>query len=992
MVSEKSPRLKSRLKKPAVVPQIEEQDGGELASGELSLPINASEDMFRYEKIAEAGTVAGGADEESCSSSSTGDAFSVPDFMKASKRNAGTFAVIKVERDKGNIHFRLRADIDPSWMVQQQRARQAATEAAAEAERKLAQVAEYKRKSRANQLDRKRLRRIAKPATAAKSSEQQVRPAEDPLKHLKSEVKLIRAAPKSTAVKTPHKSATKAAHKISNGNKQLPVKSVQLKSAGSKKISKPQKKSLLSAVFPTRKKKQPAKVVHSPRAKKSPIKRLIKKTTIALLKSPRPPKVVTKSVIKKEPKSQKSLQKNKSAVVKVANTRVNDKRESSKKIDAKLAVKPKATKVEKHAKTIKEKPKIETRKIVNRSEKIEGENKKIPLKTKDQPKKVEKKEKRQIQKTPKIALKDFDSRTVVKEIKQDLKKEEIIQINKEVGPCFSEISSAHSRSSSENLSRARSANISATSSGKASTRSSLSEHDKDYELRKITVVEEIEEVEEFQESPQEPETIVATITEDIALEEESLKSRLSSESNKSSQSLKISESFKTSVGSKSSKASLSTKNSSQGSDLLVAENNSESAMEKSEIKEDSGNEENSKFESAQLTPQMTPQITPQTSENSPSSSTPNKSLYELQLEADRERLVHQLSNEAYSDDSFNTDDAFEELQNLPEDLISTLTDDEFELIKGKVEEKKRMLKHVKLSEGHDESYFTAEESDSEIDITDIDFSEELIQIMKMRKRSSQAQRDSVQTERKESEADRQTEHQDQQKKGLLKRPKVKAEQPVDEEINIFKMCEACGWKVCPAEKYKPEPPKEGEEASPEKEHGECPQCTKDVVKDRPSQADCLNCRGVFGSKTMFKLEFDFKEKRSKAICTICLGPLLIAQKEPRVKRVPPQGLRMDIKRDPVLAEMIAKWSDKFDRHTGDGLPHDLGVLYRTIYQKSYADAPELNVVRVKPPGAEIPPRPKYKCPTTFTLDYQYMGKGDRPQNPRIVCKELNHCS
>jgi len=162
----------------------------------------------------------------------------------------------------------------------------------------------------------------------------------------------------------------------------------------------------------------------------------------------------------------------------------------------------------------------------------------------------------------------------------------------------------------------------------------------------------------------------------------------------------------------------------------------------------------------------------------------------------------------------------------------------------------------------------------------------------------------------------------------------------------------------------------------------------DVVKERPTPENCINCKGVFGSKTLFELEFDMKAKKSKVICSICKGPLQVAQKEARVKRVTPQGLRMDVKRDSVLSEMSAKWSEKDGLQKGDGLP--LVVSYRSIYQKSYSEAPALNVQRARPSASALPPRPPFARPTTFKLDYQWRGKGAKPDHPRVVCKELNH--
>jgi hypothetical protein len=234
----KSQQPQSRSKKAPQTQHIDAsaaaaEDEAAFASGELSPPINATEDLYRADKIAEAATITLGPP------SSTGSDASVPDFLRRTERDAGTFAVIKVERDKGTIHFRLRADIDPGWMIQQHQARQAAIEAAAEEERKLAKVAEFKRKSRPNQLDRaagSRLPQHKIVATAAKSvGEQQVQASEEPLKQPKSEVKLIRAAPKSAkgtpSVKILKKAvAGKAAQKVGKAREKAAPK-LQLRSA-----------------------------------------------------------------------------------------------------------------------------------------------------------------------------------------------------------------------------------------------------------------------------------------------------------------------------------------------------------------------------------------------------------------------------------------------------------------------------------------------------------------------------------------------------------------------------------------------------------------------------------------------------------------------------------------------------------------------------------------------------------------------------------------
>jgi hypothetical protein len=233
---EKSQQPQSRSKKAPQTQHIDApaaaEDEAAFASGELSPPINATEDLYRADKIAEAATITLGPP-----SSASSDA-SVPDFLRRTERDAGTFAVIKVERDKGTIHFRLRADIDPGWMIQQHQARQAAIEAAAEVERKLAKVAEFKRKSRPNQLDRAAGSRLQHKivATAAKSvGEQQVQASEEPLKQPKSEVKLIRAAPKSAkgtpSVKILKKAvAGKAAQKVGKAREKAAPK-LQLRSA-----------------------------------------------------------------------------------------------------------------------------------------------------------------------------------------------------------------------------------------------------------------------------------------------------------------------------------------------------------------------------------------------------------------------------------------------------------------------------------------------------------------------------------------------------------------------------------------------------------------------------------------------------------------------------------------------------------------------------------------------------------------------------------------
>jgi hypothetical protein len=187
---------------------------------------------------------------------------------------------------------------------------------------------------------------------------------------------------------------------------------------------------------------------------------------------------------------------------------------------------------------------------------------------------------------------------------------------------------------------------------------------------------------------------------------------------------------------------------------------------------------------------------------------------------------------------------------------------------------------------------------------------------------------------------------------------------------------------------------EGEDPPPEIEHSECPKCGLDVVKERPTPIECINCRGVFGSNTLFELEFDMLAKKSKVICSVCRGPLKIAQRERQPKRVIPQGMRLDIKRDPVFQEMFSKWDarDGVLFQKGDGLPLDLSTIYKSMYRKDFSEVYDREYVRVKPPRATIPPRPPFNKPTTFKVDYQWQGKVARPEHPRTVCHELNHVS
>lgn len=186
---------------------------------------------------------------------------------------------------------------------------------------------------------------------------------------------------------------------------------------------------------------------------------------------------------------------------------------------------------------------------------------------------------------------------------------------------------------------------------------------------------------------------------------------------------------------------------------------------------------------------------------------------------------------------------------------------------------------------------------------------------------------------------------------------------------------------------------EGEDPPPAIEHSECPKCGMDVVKERPHPSECINCWGVFGANTLFELEFDMQARKSTAICSICRGPLKIAQKERQPKRVLPLGMRLDIKRDPSFQEMFSKWDARDGAfQKGDAPPLDLSKIYRSIYRKDFSEVYDVDYVRVKPPRATIPPRPPFDKPTTFKVDYQWRGKGAKPGHPRTVCQELNHVS
>ncbi|CAB3384561.1 Hypothetical predicted protein [Cloeon dipterum] len=734
--------------------QVEEEDGGVLASGELSPPINAGEDVFPYERTGEAGTLAlvdSGSDDED-------DLLAVPGFMRASCRNAGTFAVIKVERDKGNIHFRLRADIDPGWMVEQQRARQAAIEAAAELERKLAQVAEYERKSFTNQLDRKRpRRRIAATAAKSSASEQQVRLSEDPLKHLKSEVKLIRVGPKSVVKKAAHKIGRMKDKKVV-GKRQLKCGSGRgVKFAG--KSPRPQTKKQTSAAVLAEKKKRPP--VRSPRGKQ----KLVKKPKIAHVKSPRSPK----SGKAAKPRSKGIMQPNKEKEKK-SNVSLNKRQKKEPGKPPQITKKePKANIQEKRTAPPKIKSKIPRVAVEKPMKKNTNTATKLAVPAKKE-------------KTPKQSVhigKVVPDNTIVEMEKQILSETEIPTIIQDLG----------------------------------------------------------DEIVDGQESKLE--NVCENETED--------------------------------------------------EELCAA----------IEPATSSGNYEKGEIASSEL----------------------------------------------------------EDVQTCPVELTKNLPEDDSNENIGMPEStpEKSVVNATESSANQE----PLEPADCEQSIT---IGEEVV--LQVHFASPEP--------RKSADLPLNDEVQD---------PRVEDE-PVEDETNKFKMCDTCGWVICPFENYKPDPPQKGEEAPPPVEHGECPKCSRDVIKERPAQADCINCRGVFGSATMFELEFDFKSKKSKVICTVCRGPLLIAKTERRVKRVPPQGLRLDIKRYPIMSELFAKWGERYEKNTADGPPLDFDQLFQTIYQKSYTDAPELNVVRQKTSRGQIPPRPKYDCPTTFKLDYKYRGKGEKPEHPK----------
>lgn len=678
---EKSPQPQSRSKKGPQTQLVEAagtEDEAAFASGELSPPINASEDLYRADKIAEAATITLGPP------SSTGSDASVPDFLRRTERDAGTFAVIKVERDKGTIHFRLRADIDPGWMIQQHEARQAAIEVAAEVQRELAKVAEFKRKSRPNQLHRvSRKHKIV--ATAAKSvGEQQVQDSKEPLKQPKSEVKLIRAAPKSArgrpSVKILKKAVTgKAAQKVGKAREKAAPK-LQLRSAaagaGRKMlVDESLKKKALDKKVVLKQQQSKPSGFKSSAAKKM----IIKNTKSASLKS-NSPRAPRKTPAKNLPtqKSRVDSAKSPSSKPKSQLQRQQEKNKETKSLvqkakDAVGKLKSKLT----PAPTSKSK-------LQNRPRLIKANEKKV--KNGDDQK---------TESATETAL------VLLHEIEDVLQPDAQTIIGAEQSTATAIVEENNLKETSE----------------------------------EILIVDLEADMVKFQE-----------VEENSGLHSENL-------------------------------------------DLKLSEGN-----EGGEKHEPAGFEERHSFPRDELFRRKSSLASLIIAEEKRRSSMGEGASFQ------RSEVTYSTDEFRFYDDNSPIDDD----ENYPDELSGGLTDDEIEMIKEKMEEKKRKLKQVKLAEYNNAYQESRSDWENfEVDDEDIDISDELMEIFEMRRKVSR----SKSLPEREWTENRGEPEEVPKKSSLMKKNKHSTQmekiEEEEEDPSKLKMCDTCGWMVCKFENCKP---------------------------------------------------------------------------------------------------------------------------------------------------------------------------------------------
>lgn len=690
---EKSEQPQSRSKK---APQTQHMDApatedeAALASGELSPPINATEDLYRADKIAEAATITLGPP------SSAGSDASVPDFLRRTERDAGTFAVIKVERDKGTIHFRLRADIDPGWMIQQHKARQAAIDAAAELERQLAKVAEFKRKTRPNQLHRPPPQNKIVATTAKSVGEQQVKATKKPLKQPKSEVKLIRAAPKSArgrpSVKILKKAVTgKAAQKVGKAREKAAPK-LQLRSA--------------SAAVGT--------------GRKMLVDESLKK------------RALDKKVVLKKGQSKPSGFKSSAAKkVSIKNTKSASLKSTSPRAPAKILLRPKS--------------RVDSAKShSSQSSKPKSQQQKQQEKSK-QPKSF-------LQKAKELGGKLKSKIPVPAKSKPKLQKKPIV---KKPG-----IIEANDKEEVKNK-------------GGHKTESATLEDNK-------TTLELMHEKEGGEKMEPNVQTIIVDEQSPAAaiFEEKHLK-----ETSKEADLVKLQDSEEHS--------GLQLGN--LGDDAKLSEENVQETHEPG-----SSEEHQSAPHDGVL--QSNSSLAFSLSEERRTSS--------LSLDGFRQRSDSRVtySNDEcrFYDDRSPIDDDDDE--NLPDELTSALTDDEIEMIKEKLEEKKRKLKKVKLAEYNNAYQESRSDWENfEVDDADIDISDELMEIFEMRRKKSNSGQETLEAERR-SEGHEVT--QEPKRSSMLKKNEHSIGlEPIaeeeEEDPSQLKMCDTCGWMVCSFENCKP---------------------------------------------------------------------------------------------------------------------------------------------------------------------------------------------
>jgi hypothetical protein len=696
----KSQQPQSRSKKAPQTQHIDApaaaEDEAAFASGELSPPINATEDLYRADKIAEAATITLGPP------SSAGSDASVPDFLRRTERDAGTFAVIKVERDKGTIHFRLRADIDPGWMIQQHQARQAAIEAAAEAEQKLAKVAEFKRKSRPHQLNRVAGSRPQQKivATAVKSvGEQQVQASKEPLKQPKSEVKLIRAAPKSAkgtpSVKILKKAvAGKAAQKVGKAREKAAPK-LQLRSA--------------AAVGAARK-----MLVDESLKKRALDKKLV------LKKGQSKPSGFKSSAAKKVP-----IKNTKSASVKSTSPRV------PRNAPAKNLPRPKSRvdSAKSHSSEAS-KPKSQQQKRQEKSKQT-----KSPL-----------------QKAKEIGGKLKSKSAVPAESKPKLQKKPIAK--------KTTIMQANDKNAKEVKNDDIQNTGSATLEYKETSLESMPE--KEESTRMIT--EDVLETQEEQTITATEQSPVVAIVEENHLKETSEE-----------------------VDSEAGMVKFQDVEENSGVQLENLEDGSKLPEVKQERLSFEQHQSDADDGLLQSKSSLASVVTLLMEERRQSSSS------EVRF---RPRSVSRVS---YNNDEFRYYDDRSPIDNddddFPDELTAALTDDELDMIKEKVEEKKCKLKKVRLAEYN--NAFQESRSDwenFEVDDADIDISDELMEIFEMRRKKSMEMMGS------ENRGEEPGVTQVPLKSSMHKKNKHAIELETiseeDEEPGKMKLCDNCGWMVC----------------------------------------------------------------------------------------------------------------------------------------------------------------------------------------------------